>query len=529
VRRWNGWGDDTVHYPVPPAARRFLETRLGPGFRPRDVTLAEVASRVPPSRLPPHPLVTSDPEQRVRHALGQSLPDWIAARSGTIPAFPDGVAFPTTSGEVRELIRHAQEAGARVIPYGGGTSVLGHLRVPPDGAPTLSVDMGRMSHLVNLDELSGLATFEAGVRGPDLEASLRTRGFTLGHFPQSFEYSTLGGWVATRSAGQQSLGYGRIEDLFAGGRLEAPTGTLIIPPFPASAAGPDLREVILGSEGRLGIITEVTVRVSRLPEEEAFHAVFFPDLEHGIAAVREMVQSCLPLSMLRLSTPEETATNLILAGREKLMRLLERWLALRGAGRQKCMLIVGLSGRRAQVKHTRRQALSIARDHRGIHIGRRFGHEWVKHRFRTPYLRNTLWEIGYAADTLETATTWTGLPRLLEAIERALRHGLDGTGERTHVFTHISHVYPHGANIYTTYLYRLSPDPQESLERWRILKTAASRAIVAAGGTISHQHGVGIDHRPYLEAEKGPLGMELLRAMCRTLDPGGMMNPGKLV
>lgn len=529
MRRWNGWGDEGVTYPVPTGARRFLEEVLGAGIPPRDATLGEVVSRVPPSRLPPHPLVSTDPEQRVRHALGQSLPDWIAARSGNIPAFPDGVAFPVTNEEVRELIRYAQSVGARLIPYGGGTSVVGHLAVMPGSAPVLSVDLGRMNRLLHLDARSCLATFGAGVRGPDLEACLRARGFTLGHFPQSFEYSTLGGWVATRSAGQQSLGYGRIEDLFAGGRLEAPAGTLILPPFPASAAGPDLRQVVLGSEGRLGILTEVTVRIRPLPEAEEFAAVFFPHLEQGIAAVREMVQSAVPLSMLRLSTPAETATSLALAGHERLIRLLERWLALRGAGPGKCMLILGASGTRARVRQALRQALAIARYHRGVYAGRRFGHEWVKHRFRSPYLRNTLWEMGYAVDTLETAGTWTQVPRLIEAIELALRHGLEDEGEKVYAFTHLSHVYPHGSNVYTTYLYRLSPDPEETLRRWRVLKSAASRAIVACGGTISHQHGVGTDHLQYLEAEKGALGIDLLRALCRTLDPGGIMNPGKLV
>ncbi|WP_324668041.1 FAD-binding oxidoreductase [Geochorda subterranea] len=529
MRRWNGWGDEGVTYPVPAGAWDFLEAMLGPGMTPRDATLPEVVSRVPPSRLPPHPLVSTDPEQRVRHALGQSLPDWIAARSGRVPAFPDGVAFPSTHEEVRELIRYAEAAGARLIPYGGGTSVVGHLAVLPGADPVLSVDLGRMSQLVDFDARSHLATFGAGVKGPDLEACLRARGFTLGHFPQSFEYSTLGGWVATRSAGQQSLGYGRIEDLFAGGRMEAPAGTLLLPPFPGSATGPDLRQAVLGSEGRLGILTEVTVRVRPLPQAEEFAAVFFPEFEHGLEAVREMVQSDVPLSMLRLSMPAETATSLVLAGHEKLMRLLERWLALRGAGSGKCMLILGVSGTRGRVRRALRQALAIAGSHRGVYAGRRFGHEWVKHRFRSPYLRNTLWEMGYAVDTLETAGTWTQVPRLIEAIEQALHGGLADQGEKVYVFTHLSHVYRHGSNVYTTYLFRLSPDPEENLRRWQVLKSAASRAIVACGGTISHQHGVGIDHLPYLEAEKGALGMDLLSALCRTLDPGGIMNPGKLV
>lgn len=529
MRRWNGWGDDTITYALHEAPRRFLEELVGPGTAPRDVTLEEVVASVPPSRLPTHALVAADPEERVRHARGQSLPDWIAMRCGRISAFPDGVAYPTTDTEVQDLIQYARQVGARVIPYGGGTSVVGHINALESEMPTLTVNLSRLNRLDRFDEASQLATFGAGITGPDLEAQLRARGCTLGHFPQSFELSTLGGWVVTRSSGQQSLGYGRIEKLFAGGRLEAPAGTLVLPPFPASAAGPDLREVVLGSEGRLGILTEATVRVSPLPEVEAFHAMFFPNFEGGRTAVREIMQAGLPLSMLRLSTAVETETTLALAGHERLIGALERMLSLRGVGDGKCMLLLGFTGREALVKMARKEALGIGNRHGGVHVGRTFGKEWHKSRFRTPYLRNTLWDLGYAIDTLETATDWVNIPAMIEAIESALRPGLEQMGERVHVFTHLSHLYPYGSSIYTTYLYRIAPDPDETLRRWEILKTAASRAIIAHGGTITHQHGIGVDHAPYLAGEKGPLGMAAIEDLCQRFDPEGMMNPGKMI
>jgi alkyldihydroxyacetonephosphate synthase len=529
MRRWNGWGEEGIFYPISDKAKEFLKRSLGPGIRPKDVSLSEVISQVPPSRLPSHPLVSTNPEQRVRHALGQSLPDWIAARSGNIPAFPDGVAFPSTNEEVQELIKYAKSVGARLIPYGGGTSVAGQLRVLPGGEPVLSVDLQRINQLIRFDEKSHLATFGAGIKGPDLEATLRVRGFTLGHYPQSFEYSTLGGWVATRSVGLQSIWYGRIDELFAGGRLESPVGTLLLPPFPASAAGPDLRQIVLGSEGRLGILTEVTVRVRPLPKVESFVAVFFPSFEDGLKSAKEMVQSGIPLSMIRLSSPEETTVILTLAEHERMIRILESWLSLRGAGENKCLLIIGASGSNDRVRHSLREALSIAKENHGIYVGHKFAREWIRNRFRSPYLRNTLWELGYAIDTLETAGTWTQIPQLIQSIENALRHGLDDIGEKVYVFTHLSHIYRHGSNVYTTFLFRLTYDPEENLQRWKILKDAASRAILACGGTISHQHGVGIDHLPYLEFEKGTLGIKLLQAMCKTLDPEGIMNPGKLI
>ncbi len=529
MRRWNGWGDDTVTYPLSSSAALFLQEAVGAATPPCDITLDEVVALVPPSSLPAQPMVNTDPVQRVCHARGQSLPDWIAVRSGRVPAFPDGVAYPSTNAQVRELFSYAAGVGAQLIPYGGGTSVVGHINVLPGDAPVLTVDMSRMNRVLHFDEVSHLATFGGGVMGPDLEAQLRARGFTLGHFPQSFEFSTLGGWIVTRSTGQQSLGYGRIEKLFAGGRMESPAGTLILPPFPASAAGPDLREMLLGSEGRLGILTEATVRVTLLPEQEEFRAAFFPNFQQGLAAVRKIMQAHVPLSMLRLSTVAETETTLALAGHERLIRLLKQFLALRRVGDQRCMLILGVTGSKALVRFARREALALVAKHGGVHVGRTLGREWHKSRFYTPYLRNSLWEAGYALDTLETATHWGSIPAMIEGIETALRGGLEDVGERVLVFTHLSHMYPWGSNIYTTYLYRIPADPDETLRRWYVLKSAASRAIVAAGGTITHQHGIGTDHLPYLPGEKGPLGMAGLRDLSRRFDPKGIMNPGKLL
>ncbi len=318
----------------------------------------------------------------------------MALRSGRIAAFPDGVAYPLSTGDVAKLLDYAARVDARVIPYGGGTSVVGHINPEPGERPVLTINMRRMNQLARLDSISQLATFGAGVAGPELEAQLRARGFTLGHYPQSFEFSTLGGWVATRSSGQQSLGYGRIENLFAGGTLLAPAGEMRLPPFPASAAGPDLRQIVLGSEGRLGILTEATVRVSPLPEHEEFHAIFFPDFINGTTAVRRIVQARLSLSLLRLSTPVETRTTLALAGHERLIGLLETMLGVRGVGDGKCMLLCGFTGQSKTVRDARQATLEIAREHGGVSVGRRFGEQWIEGRFRTPYLRNTLVGIG---------------------------------------------------------------------------------------------------------------------------------------
>jgi alkyldihydroxyacetonephosphate synthase len=278
----------------------------------------------------------------------------------------------------------------------------------------------------------------------------------------------------------------------------------------------------------MGIITEATVRAVPLPEREAFRGVFFPDFERGMDAVRQMVQSGIPASMLRLSTAIETETTLALAGHERLIGLLERALAIRRIGADKCMLIVGVTGRKAIAGAALKEAQIIARLQGGVRVGAIFGRQWLKSRFRAPYLRNTLWEMGYGVDTLETAVPWAAVPATIRDIESALRDALAECGEQVYVFTHLSHVYPHGSSVYTTYTFRLAADPEETLRRWRLMKDAASRAVIANRGTISHQHGVGTDHAPYLPAEKGPLGMAAIADVCRRFDPDGIMNPGKL-
>jgi alkyldihydroxyacetonephosphate synthase len=462
----------------------------------------------------------------VLHARGQSLPDWFALRFGRIGAVPDGVAFPESSDDVADLLAFARACDAVVIPYGGGTSVAGHITPAAGDAPVLTVSMAAMRRLIDVDGESRLATFGAGVAGPDLEAQLRAYGYTLGHFPQSFEFSTLGGWIATRSSGQQSLRYGRIESLFAGGRIETPNGTLRVPAFPASAAGIDVRELVLGSEGRIGIVTEATVRVRPLPESESFHGIFFPDWERARDAVRSIAQAGLPLSMLRLAGPMETFTTLQLAGGGRAVRLLEGYLALRGAREAKCLLLAGVTGTRAECDGALYALKSWCARYGGIYAGKRLGDRWRRNRFRGVYLRNALWELGYAVDTVETAVDWPRVDGTIEAIECAARDSFGN--EAIHAYAHLSHVYAQGSSVYSTFVFRIAPDYETNVARWQRLKSAVSKAIVANGATISHQHGVGTDHKPYLAAEKGRLGLDAMRALFHSFDPDGIMNPGKL-
>ena len=530
MRRWNGWGDASIQMGLSRKGLALLKEQIGDGTVCPDYPLDKFLERIPEPRLPRHPLVTADPRQRLECAHGQSLPDWVRLRSGTLAHFPDGVARPKTEEDIQALLAYATDQNAIVIPYGGGTSVAGHLEIDESERPVLSVALSGLNRLIDIEENNLLATFESGIFGPELEKHLNSKGFTLGHYPQSFEYSTLGGWVTTRSSGQQSRHYGRIEQLFAGGEISTFKGQLKLPPFPASAAGPDIRQLVLGSEGRMGILTRVIVKISPLPDVNDIHGVFFPSWNQACQAVQTLAQSQIPLSMVRLSNPQETRANLALAGQEQQIKWLKRYLKLRGIDpNPACMCLIGYIGSHKQARGAKGEAGSIIGRFKGITVGKRIGNAWKKNRFRSAYLRNTLWDLGYAVDTLETAVNWDKVTDTMVRVENGLEQALNSVNEPILVFSHLSHVYATGSSIYTTFVFRQAETPQKTLEHWRTMKQAASRAIVEAGGTISHHHGIGKDHSPYLEAEKGPIGINTLQQVFSYLDPNQQMNPGKLL
>lgn len=525
MKRWNGWGNIHTSYPLPSSALNYLQKRLGIGSQTPDATIDEVLASMPKSRLPDHPLVNINPEVRLRHSRGQSLPDWIALRSGQITSFTDGVAYPSTDKEIRELFNFAREHVIHIIPYGGGTSVVGHIN-PVSGRNTkLTIDLSRFNKLLSIDTSSHLANIETGITGPALERQLRSEGFTLGHFPQSFEYSTLGGWIATRSSGQQSFYYGRIEDTFAGGHLESPAGPIEIIPVPASAAGPDLRHIVLGSEGRYGVITRATMRIRPLPDVEGFFGAFFRDWNNGLSAVKKIAQTNIPVSMLRLSDTAETEITLALSGKDKLVSWAGRGLRLLGFSANRCLLIYGVTGDHKSAFFTIDQVSKIIRSNEGLLAGSIIGEQWQKSRFLSPYLRNTLWDTGYAVDTLETAVPWNKVSHLASALKVSVMEQAEKNGIKTLVFAHLSHVYRDGASIYITFILPRTQLEDDLLQIWKSIKNAASQTIISYGGTISHQHGIGQDHLPFLEAEKGKIGMDLLQSIQDVCDPNATLNP----
>lgn len=517
---WDAWGNETVR--LPPGAKALVAALL-PG-RAHPVP-RRPAPTLTPSRLSETERqvladavggahVTTDDDARALHLGGKSTPDLLARRLTDPQTAPDAVVRPSSHDEVLATLRACDALGVAVVPFGGGTSVVGG--VDPVGGPhdrVIALDLSRTAALRDLDETSLLATFGAGTTGPQAEEPLAARGYTLGHFPQSFAFASLGGYAATRSSGQASRGYGRFDDLVHALRIAAPTGELQLGRAPASAAGPDLRELFLGSEGAFGVITEVTVRIRPTPAVTTYAAWTFPDFASGAAALRELTQRGIRPAVLRLSDASETRTNALLGGH-----------LTRARG---CLAIATFEGADDPDAAAARDAAdAVCRRHGAAPRGEEPARSWERGRFASPALRDTLLDIGVLAETLETATTWAGLDALKTEVTDALTETLTADGTKPLVMCHISHVYPAGASLYFTVVAALTADPGG---QWARAKDAASRAIGRAGGTITHHHAVGRDHRPYLEAEIGPLGVAVLRAVKDTLDPHGIMNPGVLV
>jgi alkyldihydroxyacetonephosphate synthase len=401
-----------------------------------------------------------------------------------------------------------------VVPFGGGTSVVGGLTPRRAGwSGVIALDLQRMDQ-VSVDAESRTAVLQPGLRAPRAEELLGTHGFTLGHFPQSFEYASIGGFAATRSAGQASAGYGRFDEMVVGLTVAIPQGSLELGRAPASAAGPDLRQLILGSEGALGVVTSVTVRVVPVPEQRSYEGWRFATFTEGMAAVRRLAQDGPHPAVLRLSDETETAIGLARPGQ------------LGSASAGGCLVIAGYEGPPADVVARREAASAVLAECGGAPQGHEVGQAWEQQRYAGPYLREALLDAGAFVETLETATFWSGLRPLYEAVRSALTDSLTAQGTPPLVACHVSHVYPTGASLYFTVACAQTADP---LAQWQRAKTAAGDAILRAGGTITHHHGVGADHREHYAREVGPLGLDVLRAVKDRLDPAGILNPGVLV
>lgn len=530
-RKVGAWGFEGVDYPAPPPLLALLSERIGP---------AKALPRFDPARFKPPPPrrlpdLRCEPSRedfdRLAHSRGQSLTDLLRLRGGRVPAVADAVLRPASEAEVEQALQACAANEVRVIPFGGGTSVTGGVNVVPGDEPVVSLDLGRLSGLLELDETSGLATLRAGTRGPDVETALARRGFTLGHFPQSFELSTVGGWIATRASGQESLGYGGMERLLAGFELVAPAGRLELAAFPASAVGPDLRQLVLGSEGRLGVITRATLRVRPRRPALTLRGALLPSWEAGVEGAREILKSRIPLDLLRLSDETETEAALALGlSRERpLGRILRRVLSLRGMSERSCLMLYGASGPELEAGRTLDAATDVLRPRGFVPLGASAGRRWMADRFRLPYLRDALLDHGYATDTLETAAPWSRLANLRTAVGDRIEKAVEAEDERIVSLCHLSHAYLDGASLYFTLFFRCPNDPDQASARWARLKRAATEAVVDGGGTLSHHHGVGMWHAPWYAREVGGFGRRLVAAAAEVLDPKGVLNPHVLL
>ncbi len=545
--RWWGWGDPARPLALGPRALELVRETVGiegaPSARSRPpVALASV--QLEPAALPEGALaelrtvlgaegVRDDHTERVAHAAGKGYPDLVRLRAGEPEGAPDAVVYPSHPEQLRAVLEVCARHGVAVVPFGGGTSVVGGVApLRGEHAAVIALDLRRLGEVVRLDRESRIVTVQAGARVCALERRLAAEGLTLGHFPQSYEHVSLGGCAATRSAGQASTGYGRFEELVLGLRVSAPAGEVELPAYPASAAGPDLRRLVVGSEGTVGVIHELDLRVRPAPQAAHYEGVFFEDFRAGVEALRAMAQEHTAPAVARLSDEAETRLTLAQAsagaeGWSALKgRLGQAYLGLRGY-RTGCLAILGFEGAPEEVERRRRRAHELIRDGGGLSVGRSPGEAWKAQRFAAPYLRDELLTHGVMAETLETATRWSNLPQLHRATTHAIEGALSGQGTPGVVGCHVSHLYETGASLYFTLL--AAQREGHEIEQWRAVKRAASDAVAQNGGTITHHHAVGRDHAPWLAGEVGKQGVEALRALKERWDPAGIMNPGKLL
>ena len=531
----SGWGQADPPHALPNGARKWLQREIGwiPRATPAE-TLASIttaATRLPDASsavlidIVGDEHVRTDGPSRLRRGSGRSYLDLIRRRSGDVSGLPDVVVLPSSHDEVLAVLARCAEHDLAVVPYGGGTSVVGGLAGGAgEHRAVVAVDVSRLNTIDSIDAKSLLVTAGPGLRAPEFEARMARYGLTLGHFPQSYEFATLGGYAATRSAGQASTGYGRFDELVAAARLATPVGQWRVGRPPASAAGPDLLGLVLGSEGVFGVITELTLRVRPAPETKYYEGWSFRSLPRAFEGLRQLSRAGLLPDIARLSDPDETRANLTLSGSSK-AAALQALLRARGHGGG-CLLILGWEGDNDSVGVRRRAGTSLLRRAEGTRLGRSVGQSWLANRYSGPYVRDALLDVGLLVETLETAASWTDLMDVYDATRSALIELLSTKDKKPLVMCHLSHLYPTGASLYFTVV--ADRDDDRPMQQWLLAKRAATDALLSKGGVLTHHHAVGIDHAPWLAREIGDLGVAVLHAVKDRLDPTGICNPGVL-
>jgi alkyldihydroxyacetonephosphate synthase len=547
--KWWGWGaaDVAFSHEGRPELGPFIERHLALdvrrlGTRPLAFEELQVPEPVLPARLAARleqvvgaEHLSTDGHDRVVHGRGKSLTDLVRQRRGDLGRLPDVVARPRSEEEVAGLVQAAIDEDAVAIPFGGGSSISGSLEAQPgEPRPVISVDMGRLNQVLWVDATSQLAGVQAGVFGPDLERQLNARGWTCGHFPDSFTYSTLGGWIATRSSGMQSDRYGDIAELTRGLRVVTPSGTLVVRPVPSTSTGPSVREMVLGSEGRLGVITEATIHVRRVPPERKILGYLFPTWPAGLGAMRDIAASEASPSVTRVSDAPETAFSFAMRDAPTLLdrvksKALQTFLKRKGWDLEAmCLSLIGYEGSARHVARQRNLTERIVKRHGGLGIGASPGKLYDQKKFDTPYIRDFLLDRGAPADVSETSAPWSRLPELYDTVMAAGHDAFRRLGVPGYLMCHLSHSYHAGACLYFTFALN-PPDDRDALADYGVVKRAIQQAFVDAGGTLSHHHAVGTEHAQWLEEDISAPGVAMLRALFEGTDPGANLNPGKIV
>jgi alkyldihydroxyacetonephosphate synthase len=547
--KWWGWGVDGVgfHHEDKPGFAPFVKYAVGldlhtaqragePSFADLSVpqSIASPAFVAALTAIVGAEHATTDDLVRVIHTYGKSLRDLVRIRSNAIKRTPDVVVYPADESQVQAVVDAAIAEDAVIIPFGGGSNIGGSLEpIANETRPIVSLDLGRMREVLDIDSDAGLARIQAGAQGPDLEAQLNARGWTIGHFPDSFTHSTVGGWVATRSSGMQSDKYGDIADIARGLRVVRPGGVLVLRPLPSTSSGPSVREMILGSEGRLGVITEVTVQVHRVPAKRDVYAYFFPNWKAGIAAMQAIAESDATPSITRISDSRETgfslATSKARTGFSKFTAetVLPALMRRRGWNLDDiCLSFIGFEGGVAHAKRQKSLVDAIVKAHGGMGVGTGPGILYDQKKFDTPYLRDFLLDMGAAGDVSETAAPWSKLVALHANVYAAAQSAYDELGIHGWIMSHMSHSYHSGACLYFTFAFTFGDDP---LGEYNRVKNAIQQAFVDSDGTISHHHGVGLEHSPWLAEDISPEGVKVMSALFGAADSGSNFNPGKIL
>ncbi len=547
-QKWWGWGEEgiTFNFANKPKFPGFVMDRVGidvttpaqgvPPFSEMDVPDTQLKPDLEAKLVDAvgRDYVYSNAECRVIHGFGKGVRDLVRVRRGQFGRLPDAVVYPANESEVQRVMDACIAANAVVIPFGGGSNIVAALEARPDETrQVISVDLGRMNKVLEIDEEAGLARIQAGVLGPDMEEQLNAEGWTMGHFPDSFVWSTLGGWVATRSTGMQSDKYGDMADITRGLRMVMPGQVLSLRPLPSYSSGPSVREMVLGSEGRLGIITEVWVNVHRMPDVREILGYFFPDYDSGLAAMHDIIKSDAEPTITRVSDANETQFSMANGKKSSpmgqlLSKSIQKLMVAKGWDlNQICLSFIGFEGSATHVRYEKALVAKIVKAHGGMCVGKGPGALYDQKKYDIPYIRDFLLDRGIPADVSETATPWSKLKAVHDDTIAAAEAAFKESGVRGFIMCHLSHSYHGGACQYFTFAIADSSD--DNMKKYDVVKRAVQSSFIEHDGTVSHHHGVGEEHAPWMAEDISPAGVHIQSQLFAGVDPGENLNPGKII